>query len=162
MTTITDFSNELHVRLYVAELLKNNVKDKDFEDQAERMVSFIVRKSKLPVQPRIPESSGDMFSNWYKILAGISGCPSNNQTYMTEIERSFYKYKSREVRDPKSDKTGIIVGFSKDFDSLIASCDPGHKGIEPCDNDSIMIDRNLIMQGVFYISVEEVKKQIES
>lgn len=160
MTTITDFSNELHVRLYVAELLKDNIKDADFTEQAERMLCFATKNTNLPAQPKIPESSKDMFSNWLGLLSGINGIPPKQE--ISEIENNFHKYKSKNVSDLKSGKTGIIVGYSKDFDSLIALCNPPHKGISPGDDDFLMIDKNLITQGIFYISVKEVKKQIDN
>lgn len=157
MTTITDFSNELHIRLYVADLLSNKVKDKDFDEQAEKMMTFIMKHASLPPQPKVHETSADILSNWNKILAGITGLDKEEK--MSEIEKKFHIFKAKSVRDPKSDKTGIIVGFSKEFNSLIVSCDPGQKGMEPCGTDSIAIDKGLIMNGVFYISIEEVEKQ---
>lgn len=69
MTTITDFTNELHIRLYVAELLKENVKDKDFDEQAEKMLAFITKKANLPERPRVPDASLDMQVDWNNIPA---------------------------------------------------------------------------------------------
>lgn len=160
MTTITDFTNELHIRLYVADLLRDNIKDDNFVEQADKMFAFIVKNASLPPQPKVHETSADILSNWNKILAGITGLDKEEK--MSEIEKKFHLFKAKSVRDPKSDKAGIIVGFSKEFNSLIVSCDPGQKGMEPCETDSIAIDKGLIMDGVFYISIEEVERQLGS
>lgn len=164
MTTITDFSNELHIRLYVADLLRNNIKDTDFTDQAERMVNFILKNSSLPPQPKATMSNQEFFSNFYSIMSGLSTMPNKTDKKVSELEIKYLKYRQKLVYDPKSpDRLGAVVGYSTDFNSIIALCIEGSpKGVCKGDNDFVDWPEDKTDNGFFYISIEEVEKQLGS
>ena len=159
MTTITDFTNELHIRLYVAELLKDYVKDESFNDMAERMFIFITAGSNLPVQPKGNMSMNDIMSNFVKVMAGTYN--GNHLKEKSDLEELYLKYRLRSVYD-SHDRTGLIVGYSEDFNSLIAVCDKESiKGFDKGENDFVDIPSGSGGNGFFYIPKEEVQKQCE-
>ncbi len=157
MTTITDFTNELHIRLYVAELLKDYVKDESFNDMAERMFTFITAGSNLPVQPKGNMSMNDIMSNFVKVMAGTYN--GNHLKEKSDLEELYLKYRLRSVYD-SHDRTGLIVGYSEYFNSLIAVCDKESiKGFDKGENDFVDIPSGSGGNGFFYIPKEEVQKQ---
>lgn len=164
MTTIVNFSNELHIRLFIAELLRDNIKDDDFMEQAEKMFSFIIKNASLPPQPKVSMSDQDFFSNLYQMMSKLHLGTNKTGEEVSEIERKYQDYKRKSVSDPKTNgRKGIIVGFSTDFNSLIALCDDNcPKGLKKGENDFVDWPESKTGNGFFYISVEEVKRQLDS
>ena len=166
MTTITDFTNELHIRLYVAELLKDYVKDESFNDMAERMFTFITAGSNLPVQPKGNMSMNDIMSNFVKVMAGTYN--GNHLKEKSDLEELYLKYRLRSVYD-SHDRTGLIVGYSEDFNSLMELRELTEVGIlrlaikkqqpQGLENDFVDIPSGSGGNGFFYIPKEEVQKQ---
>lgn len=164
MIMIQDFSNQLHVRLYVADLLKDNIKDPDFTEQAERMTGFILNNSSLPLQPEPNMSQQEMFANAINMAVNKFGGIDNlgKKKEMPMVERKYLDYKHKLVNDPKSpDRIGVIVGYSTDFNSIIALCtNDSPKGVCKGDNDFVDWPEDKTGNGFFYISIEEVERQI--
>lgn len=162
MTTITDFTNELHIRLYVAELLKDYVKDESFNDMAERVFSFIVKGSNLQLQPVKDNTMQELMCNLITTLNG--GCKINDIKEKSHLEKLYDKYKNKTAIDPVNNaRKGIIVGYSNEFNSLIVSSShPSPKGVDKGEYDFVDNTIGYIHNnGYFYITEEEIKKQYE-
>ena len=69
--------------------------------------------------------------------------------------------KMRYVFDPRNrDIHGVVVGYSNDFNSLVAVCDEGSKkGMDKGSTDFVDVNERYVTNGFFYISVEEADKQ---
>ena len=54
----------------------------------------------------------------------------------------------------------MIVGYSNDFNSLVAVCDEGSKkGVDKGSTDFVDVNERYVTNGFFYISVEDADKQ---
>ena len=165
MTTIIDFTNQLHIRLHVAEVLKEYVDKEDFCEIAERMFQFIIKGSNLPLQPVKDNTMQELMGNWVQI---INGSYFNNNLRKEEdksnLEKLYDEYRNRPAHDPTNKmKQGIIVGYSNEFNSLIAQMSPSSpKGIKIGDSDFVNNTLGYAQDnGYFYITEEEIKKQYE-
>lgn len=157
MNTINDFTNKLHIKLYVADLLKDYAKDDSFNDMSERMISFIMKDMNLPNLPNKETSMQDIMGFWLKI---ISGTYQPKQTKDScELENLYMDHKLKKVCDT-CNRHGIIVGYSNEFNSLIAMCDKDSiKGFNIGENDFVDLPKDQRPNGFFYVSKDEIEKQ---
>lgn len=55
MITLNDVNNELHVRLYILEVLKDYIRDDDFDGLVDKALDFVMKAFLyLRLRPRIP------------------------------------------------------------------------------------------------------------
>jgi len=55
MITLNDVNNELHVRLYILEVLKDYIRDDDFDGLVDKALDFVMEAFLcLRLRPRIP------------------------------------------------------------------------------------------------------------
>lgn len=55
MVTLNDVNNELHVRLYILEVLKDYIRDDDFDGLVDKALDFVMEAFLyLRLRPRIP------------------------------------------------------------------------------------------------------------
>lgn len=158
MVSLSDFSNEVHIRMYVLDVLKDYIKDPDFDDLADKAVEFILDGSNIPKVPIRDTSSSDIAKNIMALFTGfnVDACISRNP-----LEQAYARLRKRYVFDPRDrDKHGVIVGYSNDFNSLVAVCDESSKkGIARGSSDFVDVNEKYVTNGFFYISVEEADKQ---
>lgn len=158
MVSLNDFSNEVHIRMYVLDVLKDYIKDPDFDDMADKAVEFILDGANIPKVPIRDASPSDIAKNIMALFTGfnVDTCTSRNP-----LEQAYARLRMRYVFDPRDrDKHGTIVGYSDDFNSLVAVCDESSKkGIARGSSDFVDVNEKYVTNGFFYISVEEADKQ---
>lgn len=51
MITLNDVNNELHVRLYILEVLKDYIRDDDFDGLVDKALDFVMEGVSMPKAP---------------------------------------------------------------------------------------------------------------
>lgn len=157
---IENINNQLHVRMYVAEVLADRIGDSDFIELAEKMMSFILKDIDIPSCPA--PSFMDIMGKIDEI-APLQVSKSKKEEDEHSLEYLFtYHYKGTIVRSPKNPSMiGRIHGYSTEFDALIAGCKTdGMPGLDPSENDTFKCYHKDYHNGIFYIKAEEVERQI--
>lgn len=84
----------------------------------------------------------------------VNTCPF---TIKLMYKTSDYK---QEIDPRNRDIHGVVVGYSNDFNSLVAVCDEGSKkGVDKGSTDFVDVNERYVTNGFFYISVEDADKQ---
>lgn len=145
MVTLNDVNNELHVRLYILEVLKDYIRDDDFDELLDKA----------------PAKDTTMSDISKSVLALVAGAGLDERLSKSSLELAYDRYKMRYVFDPRNrDIHGVVVGYSNDFNSLVAVCDEGSKkGVDKGSTDFVDVNERYVTNGFFYISVEDADKQ---
>ena len=99
----------------------------------------------------------DLMENWIKIMSGTY--QPNPRIENSDLENLYLCHKLKKVSDP-CNRHGIIVGYSNEFNSLIAMCDKDSiKGFNKGENDFVDLPKDQSQNGFFYLSKDEVEKQ---
>lgn len=145
MITLNDVNNELHVRLYILEVLKDYIRDDDFDGLVDKA---LVKDTTMSDISR-------------SIIALTTGIGFDGKINKSPLELAYDRCRMRYVFDPRNrDIHGVVVGYSNDFNSLVAVCDEGSKrGIDKGSTDFVDVNERYVTNGFFYISVEDADKQ---
>lgn len=148
MIALNDVNNELHVRLYILEVFKDYVRDDDFDELLDKALDFVMEGVSMP---KVPVKDTTMSDISRSIIALTTG----------PLELAYDRCRMRYVFDPRNrDIHGVVVGYSNDFNSLVAVCDEGSKrGIDKGSTDFVDVNERYVTNGFFYISVEDADKQ---
>ncbi len=158
MIALNDVTNELHVRLYILEVLKDYVRDDDFDELLDRALDFVMEGACMP---KVPVKDTTMSDISRSMLALATGIGIDERINKSPLELAYDRCKMRYVFDPHNrDIHGVVVGYSTDFNSLVAVCDEGSKkGMDKGSTDFVDVNERYVTNGFFYISVEEADKQ---
>ena len=151
MITLNDVNNELHVRLYILEVLKDYIRDDDFDGLVDKALDFVMEGVSMPKAPAKDTTMSDISKS---VLALVAGAGLDERLSKSSLELRY-------VFDPRNrDMHGVIVGYSNDFNSLVAVCDEGSKkGVDKGSTDFVDVNERYVTNGFFYISVEDADKQ---
>lgn len=158
MITLNDVNNELHVRLYILEVLKDYIRDDDFDGLVDKALDFVMEGVSMPKAPTKDTTMSDISKS---VLALVAGAGLDERLSKSSLELAYDRYKMRYVFDPRNrDIHGVVVGYSNDFNSLVAVCDEGSKkGVDKGSTDFVDVNERYVTNGFFYISVEDADKQ---
>lgn len=158
MITLNDVNNELHVRLYILEVFKDYVRDDDFDGLVDKALDFVMEGVSMPKTPTKDTTMSDISKS---VLALVAGAGLDERLSKSSLELAYDRCKMRYVFDPRNrDIHGVIVGYSNDFNSLVAVCDEGSKkGVDKGSTDFVDVNERYVTNGFFYISVEDADKQ---
>lgn len=155
----TDGTSELHIRLHIAEMLKDKVEQSDFEELCNKVLRFVMDGIELPKVKKTPaEEAADMFTKTFLFAnplqdalkeLGKGDLPKPNEDELKDIAT---KYKGKGV--VYKGYCCRICGYSPEFNCLIAGTN------DECD-DSIKIgDTDVIIQPCdhyFYVGRDVIK-----
>lgn len=158
MVTLNDVNNELHVRLYILEVLKDYIRDDDFDGLVDKALDFVMEGVSMPKAPTKDTTMSDISKS---VLALVAGAGLDERLSKSSLELAYDRCKMRYVFDPRNrDIHGVVVGYSNDFNSLVAVCDEGSKkGVDKGSTDFVDVNERYVTNGFFYISVEDADKQ---
>ena len=158
MVALNDVNNELHVRLYILEVFKDYVRDDDFDELLDKALDFVMEGVSMPKAPAKDTTMSDISKS---VLALVAGAGLDERLSKSSLELAYDRYKMRYVFDPRNrDIHGVVVGYSNDFNSLVAVCDEGSKkGVDKGSTDFVDVNERYVTNGFFYISVEDADKQ---
>ena len=160
----TDGTSELHIRLHIAEMLKDKVEQPNYSELCEKAYKFITNGIVLPPQEK------DQFAEVMKNLtSGLTQAIQNGgnivesfpkpQTETNEEENKLKelaeKYIGKHIT--YSEKPCYICGYSVEFDCLIAGTDYDiGKSINIDDSDCIIVSPRFAHY--FYVPKDIVKE----
>lgn len=158
----TDGTSELHIRLHIAEMLKDKVEQPNYSELCEKALKFVMDGIELPKIKKTPaEEAADMFTKTFLFANPI-------QDALNELKKGdLPKTKEEELKDLASRNLkrlvtykGInchICGYSVEFDCLIAGAfENNEKGISLGDNDCILYQAFYLQY--FYVPKDIVKE----
>lgn len=158
-----DGNSELHIRLHIAEMLKDKIEQDNFEELCEKALKFVMNGIELPKVKKNPmEEAADMLSKTFlfpkfdknsfdKMIKEIEGgeIPKSKGGELKELCEK-HIHESCVIKN----HTCFICGYSTEFDCLIAGTN------DECD-DSIKIgDTDVIIQPCdhyFYVGRDVIK-----
>lgn len=70
MITLNDVNNELHVRLYILEVLKDYIRDDDFDGLVDKALDFVMEGVSMP---KVPVKDTTMSDTSRSVLALATG-----------------------------------------------------------------------------------------
>lgn len=121
MSSVYDFSNRLHVRLFVAEVLSSRIDSEDFDEMAERMVAFITKESSIPKDPKRMPDMSDTMKMVSSLFAGYNGGKGLTNETEDRLSIVYKAMKDSIVSNPKNIyELGRVIGYSRQFNCLIA------------------------------------------
>lgn len=85
MVTLNDVNNELHVRLYILEVLKDYIRDDDFDGLVDKALDFVMEGVSMPKAPTKDTTMSDISKS---VLALVSEGMSSLWTvllWMTDL-----------------------------------------------------------------------------
>lgn len=158
----TDGTSELHIRLHIAEMLKDKVEQPNYSELCEKALKFVMDGIELPKIKKTPaEEATEMFTKTFLFANPI-------QDALKELKKGdLPKTKEKELKELANrnlkrlvtykDIPCYICGYSVEFDCLIAGAfENGEKGISLDDNDCILYQD--IYSQYFYIPKDIVKE----
>ena len=156
---VPDFTSELHVRMFVLDILKDRLHEEGFEGLANKALDFLMRGIKL--RP-VPDSPTDIAEALAKVMVPSMFPLRTPLIDMEGLESIYHRYRYRDVVDPMdSGRHGVIAGFSKEFDSLVVVCDEdGDKGVDSGDTDFVDLPGSFAKNGFFFFFLDDVIKQL--
>ena len=156
----TDGTSELHIRLHIAEMLKDKVEQPNYSELCEKALKFVMDGIELPKIKKTPaEEAADMFTKTFLFAnplqdalkeLKIGDLPKTKEEELKELANSNLKrlvtYK---------DIPCYICGYSVDFDCLIAGTnDISMKGVTLSNTDMILA----VFANNFYVPKDIVKE----
>lgn len=70
MITLNDVNNELHVRLYILEVLKDYIRDDDFDGLVDKALDFVMEGVSMPKAPTKDTTMSDISKSVLALVAG--------------------------------------------------------------------------------------------
>ena len=108
MITLSDVNNELHVRLYILEVLKDYIRDDDFDELLDKALDFVMEGVSMPKAPAKDTTMSDISKS---VLALVAGAGLDERLSKSSLELAYDRYKMRYVFDPRNrDIHGVVVG----------------------------------------------------
>lgn len=156
----TDGTSELHIRLHIAEMLKDKVEQPNYSELCEKALKFVMDGIELPKIKKTPaEEAADMFTKTFLFANPLQDAlkelkkgdlPKTKEEELKELANSNLKrlvtYK---------DIPCYICGYSVDFDCLIAGTnDISMKGVTLSNTDMILA----VFANNFYVPKDIVKE----
>ena len=121
----TDGTSELHIRLHIAEMLKDKVEQPNYSELCEKALKFVMDGIELPKIKKTPaEEAADMFTKTFLFANPIQDAlkelkkgdlPKTKEDELKELANKHFKR-----RVTYKDITCYICGYSVEFDCLIA------------------------------------------
>lgn len=71
MVTLNDVNNELHVRLYILEVLKDYIRDDDFDGLVDKALDFVMEGASMPKVPVKDTTMSDISRSVLALATGI-------------------------------------------------------------------------------------------
>lgn len=71
MITLSDVNNELHVRLYILEVLKDYIRDDDFDGLVDKALDFVMEGVSMPKVPVKDTTMSDISRSVLALATGI-------------------------------------------------------------------------------------------
>ena len=140
----TDGTSELHIRLHIAEMLKDKVEQPNYNELCEKALKFVTDGIELPKIKKTPaEEAADMFTKTFLFANPI-------QDALKELKNGdLPKTKEEELKELANknlkrlvtykDIPCYICGYSVEFDCLIAETfDDSAEGMLLGDKDCIL------------------------
>lgn len=140
----TDGTSELHIRLHIAEMLKDKVEQPNYSELCEKTLKFVMDGIELPKIKKTPaEEAADMFTKTFLFANPM-------QDALKELKKGdLPKTKEEELKELANKnlcKTVywkrihcIVCGYSTDFDCLIVGTnDTSVVGDSLSDTDTIL------------------------
>lgn len=156
----TDGTSELHIRLHIAEMLKDKVEQPNYSELCEKALKFVIDGIELPKIKKTPaEEAADMFTKTF-----LFGNPM--QDALTELKKGYLpKTKEDELIELANkhlkrlvtykDIPCYICGYSVEFDCLIAGThDTNIEGVTLSNTDMILA----VFANNFYVPKDIVKE----
>lgn len=156
----TDGTSELHIRLHIAEMLKDKVEQPNYSELCEKALNFVMNGIELPKIKKTPaEEATEMFTKTFLFTNPI-------QDALNELKKGdLPKTKEDELKDLANkhlkkivtykDIPCYICGYSVDFDCLIAGTnDKSMDGVTLSNTDIILA----VFDNNFYVHKEIVKE----
>lgn len=156
----TDGTSELHIRLHIAEMLKDKVEQPNYSELCEKALKFVIDGIELPKVKKTPaEEAADMFTKTFLFANPIQDAlnelkkgdlPKTKEDDLKELANKHLKklvtYK---------DIPCCICGYSVDFDCLIAGTnDTNIEGVTLSNTDIILA----VFANNFYVPKDIVKE----
>lgn len=156
----TDGTSELHIRLHIAEMLKDKVEQPNYSELCEKALKFVMDGIELPKIKKTPaEEAADMFTKTFLFANPIQDALKElkkgdlPKTKEDELKELAYKNLKRLVT--YKDIPCYICGYSVDFDCLIAGThDTNIKGVTLSNTDMILA----VFAHYFYVPKDIVKE----
>ena len=155
-----DGNSELHIRLHIAELLKEKVEQDNFEELCNKVLRFVMDGIELPKFKKTPaEEAADMFTKTFLFANPIQDALKElkkgdlPKTKEEELKELANKHLKRLVT--YKDIPCYICGYSVDFDCLIAGThDTNIEGVTLSNTDMILA----VFANNFYVPKDIVKE----
>jgi hypothetical protein len=140
-----DGNSELHIRLHIADMLKDKVEQDNYNELCEKALKFVMNGIELPKIKKTPaEEAADMFTKTFLFSNPLQDAlkelkkgdlPKSNDDELKELcDKNIHE--SVLVYNHKC----FICGYSTEFDCLIAGTN------EDCDNDVKIGENDVIIQ----------------
>lgn len=71
MITLNDVNNELHVRLYILEVLKDYIRDDDFDGLVDKALDFVMEGVSMPKVPVKDTAMSDISRSIIALTTGM-------------------------------------------------------------------------------------------
>lgn len=155
-----DGNSELHIRLHIAEMLKDKVEQDNFEELCNKVLRFVMDGIELPKFKKTPaEEAADMFTKTFLFANPL-------QDALKELKKGdLPKTKEEELKELANnhlkrlvtykDIPCYICGYSVEFDCLIAGThDTNIEGVTLSNTDMILA----VFANNFYVPKDIVKE----
>lgn len=156
-----DGNSELHIRLHIAELLKEKVEQDNFDELCNKMLRFVMNGIELPKVKKNPmEEATEMLSKTFVFSnplqealkeLGKGDLPKSKEDELKELYEK-HKHKLISVKNHECS----ICGYSTEFDCLIAGTDEICDDSVKCGNTDII---RMYYYHYFYVSKDAVETQ---
>lgn len=158
----TDGTSELHIRLHIAEMLKDKVEQPNYSELCEKALKFVMDGIELPKIKKTPtEEAADMFTKTFLFANPIQDALKElkkgdlPKTKEDELKELAEKNIGREVTGKEFPR--YICGYSVEFDCLIAgTLNDTEKGVTLGDTDYLLHNPNF--SNYFYVPKDIVKE----
>lgn len=127
----TDGTSELHIRLHIAEMLKDKVEQPNYSELCEKALKFVMDGIELPKIKKTPaEEAADMFTKTFlfgnPLQDALKELKKDNLPKTKEEELKELANKNLKRLVTYKDTPCYICGYSVDFDCLIAGYNDGY------------------------------------
>ena len=110
MITLNDVNNELHVRLYILEVLKDYIRDDDFDELLDKALDFVMEGVSMP---KVPVKDTTMSDISRSIIALTTGIGFDGKINKSPLELAYDRCRMRYVFDPRNrDIHGVVQNAS--------------------------------------------------
>ena len=156
----TDGTSELHIRLHIAEMLKDKVEQPNYSELCEKALKFVMDGIELPKIKKTPaEEAADMFTKTFlfgnPLQDALTELKKGDLPKTKEDELKELAYKNLKRLVTYKDIPCYICGYSVDFDCLIAGThDTNIKGVTLSNTDMILA----VFAHYFYVPKDIVKE----